>query len=56
MSILRVILMPGAVTMDPDWSGLLNSIARHDPEAMACAMGRDFRLYGAISANLSTFL
>ena len=56
MSTWRVILMPGAVYMDRGWFGLHVCItrraSRRDPKAMAGTLGRDGRLYGAISADL----
>ena len=52
MSTWWVILMPVAVYMDRGWSDLHICIIRRDPEAMAGTLGRDGRLYGAISADL----
>ena len=43
--------LTGAVHMDRGWSSLHICIIRHDPEAMAGTLGRDDRLYGAISAR-----
>ena len=44
--------MPGADSIDCISQlvcGLHVCITRHDPDAMACTLGRDVRLYGAIN-------
>ena len=51
-----VILMTGAVHLDRGWSSLHICTTRHDPEAMAGTLGRDDRLYGAISTDLEPIL
>ena len=48
--------MSGAVHMDRGWSGLYVCGTKHDPEAKAGTLGRDGRLYGAISADLEPLL
>jgi len=56
MSTWWVKLMTGAVHLDRGWSSLHICTTRHDPEAMAGTLGRDDRLYGAISADLEPIL